>query len=228
MLSLWIVLFILACHTDNRPLGYVHGLSLDNGCGVIAWDNFLYLDKCVCVQDTYLNFLCLPDQYSNMAPKKARGRKPGKSPKKASTVVPAQPVVVESYLVDTVEEESDTVETQEQDVSEVKTDVHHQKLTVPPPAKEQDIVQHAEAQADLSSSGGSLPSLTEAPLKRDYVKSDLSLEQEGELLDWYRDHTCLYDKTDRQSHNTKYKDLLKREQAEKMGITGTFHTCNNH
>ena len=219
----FIVLVSLLDILDIRLAGYVNGLPLINGHVLTPLDIILHSDTSVCVCGKDFNFTQNLAWISKMAPKKGKGKskKSSKGPRSSVTVKTAQQdVVTESYVVDTVDEDTDHVETVEDYVCAVSSGVEN-KLSVPkPPQKEN--VPNIQPQ-DLSSSGGSLPSLAEVPMKRDYIKSDLTSEQEGQILDWWRENTCLYDKTHRQSHNTKYKELLKRELAEKMGINGRLY-----
>lgn len=142
-------------------------------------------------------------------------KRKGKSlgPRKSVTVPPLPtppppppPVEVSSAEDD---DDDDVVMEEKEDIPEKDPpkgmEKHSTPRQVPLPAVE----------VEASGSGGSQKSL-----KRDYHKAELTTEQEVELMEWYREQECLYDKRDKNSMNTKYKDVLKEEQAKKMGITG--------
>ena len=138
-----------------------------------------------------------------MPPKRgSRGRRT--VPKKSCTVIPAckQRAV---YVGDTDDEEGELHETPEtpEDKSEVSP------VSVPTP--ENDSPQNPDEP------GTSSPTDAKKQ-KRAYRKHGLSLDQQAEVIEWFKSKPCLYDKADKQSMNTKYKELLKREQAQKMGI----------
>lgn len=57
---------------------------------------------------------------------------------------------------------------------------------------------------------------------RKYNKAELTTQQEVDLLEWYRENECLYNRKHEFGMNNKHKRVLKREQAEKMGITGKY------
>ena len=135
-----------------------------------------------------------------MPPKKgSRGRRT--VPKKSCTIIPAskQRAV---YVGDTDDEQGELPETPE-DNSEVSP------VSVPTP-------ENVSPDNPRDEPCTSAP--TEAKKKRVYKKHGLSLDQQAEVLEWFKSKPCLYDKADKQSMNTKYKELLKREQAQKMGI----------
>ena len=137
---------------------------------------------------------------ASMPPKRgSRGRK--RLPKKACAVIPVskQKTV---YVDDTDEEAGELVETPDDD-----SDRSH--LSVPTPE-------------DVSPDQPCTSAPTEQKKKRGYKKHGLNLDQQAEVLEWFKSKPCLYDKSDRESMNTKYKELLKREQAEKMGIKCKF------
>ena len=108
-----------------------------------------------------------------------------------------------------------------------------QKLTVPSPPppstpissqtstttpKSSQKSQKSSSQSQKSSSQSQKPQKT----KRDYVKSELTTEQDDELLEFYKNNECLYNKNHKYGMNAKHKNFLKEEQAEKMGITGKY------
>ena len=226
---------------DFGPYGYSHRLSLNNGYALTCFDAELRPDISDLCGWKYLHFGLLRSGHfslntpvgTNMPPKRGKGTKPSRGPWKSSTVKCPQKTFVETVVVDTAEEaaeeivDTDVLDTPDEDPTEVVYEeptgvvsgINRPVSTPVPCTKKKD------EQCD-SSSGGSLPSLTSeacgASGKRDYFKSDLSSDQEAQLIEWWRENPCLYDKTHKESHNTKYKELLKREVAQKMGITGKF------
>lgn len=91
------------------------------------------------------------------------------------------------------------------------------KAATKPPVEEVEV---EDVTACSQGSGGSQRSG-----KRDYHKAELSVDQEGELMEWFKENECLYDRRHRDNMNTKHKNVLKQEQAAKMNITGEYCGC---
>ena len=97
-------------------------------------------------------------------------------------------------------------------------------LTVPePPPNREDI----DDNIDTSVSGDtgeigdtSTTTSCSGSTKRKYIKSSLTDEQEAELVEFIKENPCLYSRKHKLGMNAKHKELLKRNQAQKMGIKG--------
>ena len=77
--------------------------------------------------------------------------------------------------------------------------------------------------SDTGSGSSRSASASSEKRKRQYNKAELTKAQETELMEWYRENDVLYNRRHEHSNNSRHKDLLKAEQAEKMGITGKYN-----
>lgn len=120
------------------------------------------------------------------------------------------------------------VDSESDDVQEVTPGA--EKSQMESSSRERDTqVQSSSHERDISpvSQGSQGSSTSQKSSKREYHKAELSIEQEVELMEWYREQECLYNKKHRDNLNTKHKNLIKSEQAEKMKITGEFEKPKN-
>ena len=100
------------------------------------------------------------------------------------------------------------------------------KVKSPEPKEPQDTQEPIDTLPDLNTDDTSVKETATASTSKESDDSDsasdiqdkLTPEQEEVLVEFFKEHECFYNKRHRQHLNKKYKFLLKREQAEKMGI----------